>query len=50
VKRDFGEQDYLPYPIANQPMDLHMYCAACSNEWTVRVKLVVRLESAEAPA
>jgi hypothetical protein len=40
------ENDYLSYPVANEPFDHGMYCAKCEHEWTVLLTLTVRVEVA----
>jgi hypothetical protein len=39
------ESEYLSYPTAGVPFDLGLVCRdeKCSTEWSVRVKLVIRL-------
>ena len=43
--KDFGE-DYLAYPMVNEPFDIDCYCSKCGHEWTERVILRVTLEMA----
>jgi hypothetical protein len=43
---DLADESYLSYPTVNTPFDLGMYCYHCQAEWSIKVKLILRLELA----
>ena len=36
--------DYLSYPTANEPIDVHMHCYTCDTDWKVQAILTVHID------
>ena len=43
---DLSYHEYLSTPLVNEPFEEGLYCDSCGHEWTVRLRLVLRLEVA----
>lgn len=46
VKFD-GENDYLSYPNMDELQMIHMYCEDCNHDWSLPVKLEVKVSLTE---
>jgi len=47
VVEDFSRENYLSYPMANEVFEHGLYCEHCAHEWTVKLRLVLKLDLVE---
>jgi hypothetical protein len=40
---EYIRDNYFAYPTINEPFDLTCYCEECDHEWTVKIKIEVKL-------